>query len=370
MDRSKTPRLSEEEPKERDEEASQQVICKKCKKSMAESKLVTHLSRAKKCQDYYGGEFLSLKAEARRRSVERYTAKNKDKIREKQKVYGEENREEENKRKRKYREENKEKIRESNKIYYLDNRIGILERLREKAITLRENSTSKDRILRFRQEIIEGQNFTCLSCQRCLFKRSVRILTEKQEESLISKCGDSFYYSMVSPRRQVALEAIFCFDCAKKIAKKIVPKIHVSNGLELDPIPQVLKDLPELEQQLIAKVQVFMKLKKLPSSRMSANDGRVINVLMEDEDIEKTITSLPTPPDKAGIVPVKLKRKMSLKSAYAEAYVNPEQAVQSVLMLKELGNPHYIGISIDEDFLSKVEKEVRKHKLIYFHKMY
>ena len=102
-----------------------------------------------------------------------------------------------------------------------------------------------------------------------------------------------------------------------------------------------------------------MKLKKLPTSRMSANDGRIINVLMEDEDIEKTITSLPKPPDKAGIIPVKLKRKMSMKSAYAEAYVNPEKAVESVLALKELGNPHYSGVSVDEDFLSKVEQEVK-----------
>ena len=62
----------------------------------------------------------------------------------------------------------------------------------------------------------------------------------------------------------------------------------MSNGLALDPIPPELK-LTDLEQQLIAIVQIFMKIKKLPKHMMNAIFDTVINVPMELEDIEKTV---------------------------------------------------------------------------------
>ena len=373
---------------EEEEDPRQTVTCKHCSKSLMPDKLVAHIGRAKKCKEAYGDEFEVMKKASRAKSISKYNAANRDKIVAKQKAYNSANREKINanqetynainreqikskqrsyneghreqirKKQKSYDEDHKEEIKQKKKLHYFENRVAILDGLREKKLLLDKNSTPSDRILRFRQEIIEGQNFTCLSCHRSLFKRSVQILTPKQESTLISKCGEPFYQSMVYPRRANVPEAILCHDCLKKITKKVTPKIHISNGLYLDPIPQLLKELPELEQHLIAKVQIFMKLKKLPSSRMSANDGRIINVLMEDEDIEKTITSLPRPLDQSGIVPVRLKRKMSLKSAYAEAFINPEKALQALVTLKELENPHYSSIPIDEDFFNKTDEKV------------
>ena len=137
--------------------------------------------------------------------------------------------------------------------------------------------------------------------------------------------------------------------------KKEVPKIHVSNGLQLDDIPDSLK-LTELEQQLIAKDIVFMKIKKLPKSRMLCNLDRVINVPVQDEDIIKTVTSLPRPPDKAGIVGVRLKRKMDMKNAHIESFVRPHILFQALKTFKDLGNIHYKDIEIDFDFLEKQDE--------------
>ena len=78
-----------------------------------------------------------------------------------------------------------------------------------------------------------------------------------------------------------------------------------------DPIPPELK-LTDLEQQLIALVQIFMKIKKLPKHMMNAIFDTVINVPMELEDIERTVESLPRAVEDAEIVAVKLKRKMEL----------------------------------------------------------
>ena len=69
------------------------------------------------------------------------------------------------------------------------------------------------------------------------------------------------------------------------------------------------------------RLLAFMKIKKLPKHTMSAIVDTVINVPMELEDIEKTVTSLPRSPEDSELVVVKLKRKMSLKGAYAEAFI-------------------------------------------------
>ena len=56
-----------------------------------------------------------------------------------------------------------------------------------------------------------------------------------------------------------------CHNCHHLIHKGRVPCIHVSNGLALDEIPEEL-DLTNLEQQLIARNLIFLKVKKLPRS--------------------------------------------------------------------------------------------------------
>ena len=53
-----------------------------------------------------------------------------------------------------------------------------------------------------------------------------------------------------------------CHNCHNWIKKGKVPCIHVSNGLALDE--EI--DLTNLEQQLIARNLIFLKVKKLPRS--------------------------------------------------------------------------------------------------------
>ena len=85
-------------------------------------------------------------------------------------------------------------------------------------------------------------------------------------------------------------------------------------------------------------------------SQMNAVVDRCINVPLLDQDIENTVNILPRPPDKAGIVGVKLKRKMELKSVHMEAFVRPYKLIEALQKLKDLGNPHYQDIVIDPNF--------------------
>ena len=88
---------------------------------------------------------------------------------------------------------------------------------------------------------------------------------------------------------------------------------------------------------------------------MSAVKDRIINVPMTEDDISKTVTSLPRPLDAAGLLPVKLKRKMDMKSYHLEEYVKPSNCIEAVKKLKEIGNPFYQNIKVDDNFQQQIK---------------
>ena len=291
-------------------------ICKGCKQPF--EKLLKHLGPSKRCKAAYGkAEYDLLRSEGRKKAVQTYRANHKQELLLKHRDYNAANK--------------------------------VPEAMREERKAEKSEKTTFDRILSFRQDIIEGPNFVCRSCNRCLFKKSVKILSGQSEETLMNKCGNDLYLMIIAHKQQVVGRTIFCHSCYKSISEKKVPKLNVSNGLALDPIPPELK-LTDLEQQLIAIVQIFMKIKKLPKHMMNAIFDTVINVPMEIEDIEKTVSSLPRAVEEAEIVAVKLKRKMSLKSAYLESFISPEKVMAALRWLKK-NNPHYVNIMIERNVL-------------------
>ena len=59
--------------------------------------------------------------------------------------------------------------------------------------------------------------------------------------------------------------AIFCHNCHTTMKKmKKIPRMSISNGLELDDIPYELKIPTDIEQQLFATCLIFMKFINLP----------------------------------------------------------------------------------------------------------
>ena len=76
-------------------------------------------------------------------------------------------------------------------------------------------------------------------------------------------------------------DLIICHTCLKSIKKKKFPSMNEFNGLQLEDVPEELK-LEDLEQQLIAKTLLFIKVKKLPgSSRMKAGTAQklILNMI-------------------------------------------------------------------------------------------
>ena len=152
-------------------------------------------------------------------------------------------------------------------------------------------------------------------------------------------------------------EIYLCHTCHRRLCKTQCPARSIKNGLSIDEIPTALT-LSELESVLIAKNILFLKLFKLPKTRWAGIRDKLVNVPINDNDLLKTLsnlTKLPRGPDDAGLLPVKLKRKVDYKNFVFEAYIDPTKLVKAVKMLKELGHPGYADVTINKSFAGQVK---------------
>lgn len=124
-----------------------------------------------------------------------------------------------------------------------------------------------------------------------------------------------------------------------------MPSICAKNSLEYTPIPTCLK-IPNLERQLICRDLTFIKVRQLRYG-MSANYDRVINVPIDDDDIIKTVSSLPRTEKNHGMVTVGLKRDMSLKNFHKKEMVSPERVYNALIYLKA-NHPQYKDMNLIE----------------------
>ena len=86
------------------------------------------------------------------------------------------------------------------------------------------------------------------------------------------------------------------------------------NGLELVDVTEPNLKLSELESNLIAKRILFQKIYQLPRSRMAGCKDKLVNIPINDTDVINTVENLPRTPNEAGILEIKLKRKMSFNN--------------------------------------------------------
>ena len=131
--------------------------------------------------------------------------------------------------------------------------------------------------------------------------------------------------------------------------------------MKLDPVPEEL-NVTDLEQQLFAPNLIFMKIKRMPTSRMKCIVDKIVNVPLHSEDIEKSLNKisksvLPRPLNEAGIVEIKLKRKLEMKNSYSNKYIRANVPRNAVLKLKELNNPHFAHVTVREESEMEVDSE-------------
>ena len=111
----------------------------------------------------------------------------------------------------------------------------------------------------------------------------------------------------------------------------------------VDEIPVELAVLDKLEQILIAQRIVFEKIIAMPKGQQKKVLGAICNVPV---NCDQTCKVLPRPPERSGIIMLKLKQKLQFRSHVYFQAVRPELIVNTLNWLKQ-NNPLYCDVTTD-----------------------
>ena len=221
------------------------------------------------------------------------------------------------------------------------------------------NETEKDRFIHFKKDLKDCWSVGCLCCHRKMSTTSGRYYDgdidklkadlENKERGLFDKC----ILTPIPRELYIDQKLFLCTTCDRYLRqKKEMPPLCYFNGLEVDKIPKEL-ELNDLEATLVSKRILFLKIYHLPKSRWNAVKDQTVNVPICDNTLLKTLNKLaplPRQPGDAGLICVKLKRKMEYKNTHIKAYIQGEKLVEAVIKLKELGHPGYYNIPVNNRF--------------------
>ena len=74
---------------------------------------------------------------------------------------------------------------------------------------------------------------------------------------------------------------------------------------------------------------------------MSAVKDRLVNVPVGAADVLNTMKSIPRTPREAGLIQVKLKRKLKYKNYHKHEYIDPNKIFKTLEHLRKSGHPYY-----------------------------
>ena len=129
--------------------------------------------------------------------------------------------------------------------------------------------------------------------------------------------------------------------------------MSVANKMLLQPIPECLHDLTELEERLVAQRIPFMKIMNLPKGKQKAIIGQVVNVPV---DTAETVAALPRTANSSGFIPLKLKRKKSYTGHVLYQMIRPH-VVEAALRYLVDHNKHYQNILLNEEWQKDFQNE-------------
>ena len=372
-------------------ESEPEIVCEGCKTTLPESKFYKHVPQKQQCKDTYGKrwkEILKNRAkETKRKRNREYYQKNQEKKKlsssqrnidknekiraqkrqthrnnresnlEYKKEYYKKNRKKILEQRASYFEENQDEIRTKQAIYDEEHRSEInAKNLKRYHNMVAKNKKFEKRFESFKLETKDGPNFICLCCDRGLLRSQVRFLKKNGLAKLIDKVGVEIVTRATINKIHDQTEfAILCHSCHQNISSKKIPKISVYNGLPLDPIPEELDKVHDVEQQLFARSLLFMKVIKLPKTGMRGIKNKLINVPLQEVDISNTVQSLPRTLEDSAQISFQLKRKLEYANSEVKAFIRPNIPIKAVEKLIQLGNPHYVGIKINHEFAKSLE---------------
>jgi hypothetical protein len=318
---------------------SQSVVCKGCLKQFKRLHVHLRSKNGSKCKSLYNENDINPEKANRSNT---YYQKNKEKIllkrkfhydkeriSDKNKGYYDQNKQNISKRRKCHYEKNKDTIRVVRKEHYDANRKIKLQKIQEK----KKNMSLDDCLHVFRREIVWGSIYPCISCHRACFRNGVNIFKISEVEN-IEKFDEFVDMKFVHINSIFFVKGSFwiCHTCKLYIRRNKMPKISKMNALHIYDRPSFL-NLTEVENVMIAPRINFIKMIKLPVSRMKGIKDKIINVPIPLETVKKTIHSLPRNLDEASVIPIMVKRKREYLSNVFHQYIRPEIIKKAVTYL-------------------------------------
>ena len=226
-----------------------------------------------------------------------------------------------------------------------------------------KNKTPEGRIKLFKESVMYGAIFACVCCQRLMFKQSVidyNAVKDKIEkhEGLFEKAIQNMDLVPVTFGKHY-----LCLTCRKYLVKGSMPPMSHCNNLGFKYVGKKLDledddgnkigeysltqedidntNLTDLEQSLIARSLIFMKIHKLPKSGMGCVKDKLVYVPINESDNLNTLKTIIRTPSEAGILPVRVKRKQEFKHSYQEEYISIHKIIESLKLLVKIRHPGY-----------------------------
>ena len=176
----------------------------------------------------------------------------------------------------------------------------LLEKSKQEYTSRTSKKTVDSCVEQFKKKIMEGPYYICRVCNRTLYKKSVlKLKTSSYPSQDILKIQSSYDG-----------KEYICKTChSKAIQGKLLCQAIVNN-LNVDDVPTELGNLKKLEQILIAWRIVFKKVIVMLKGQQRKIKGAICNVPVNSD---QTCKILPRPPERSGIILLKLKRKLQFR---------------------------------------------------------
>ena len=163
--------------------------------------------------------------------------------------------------------------------------------------------TIDDAMNNVKSEVKKQPVYICTSCHRLLWRKGVQKFSidkynKVRPEIIQLVLDDKYRLSSIDGSTYIC----HCYHRTLKLGR--IPAQSKANRMELEEIPDQLRDLNNLELHIICKRILFMKLVKLPRGKQKGIRGAAVNV---PADLGPACTLLPRLPADAHIVSLKLK---------------------------------------------------------------
>ena len=200
----------------------------------------------------------------------------------------------------------------------------------------------------FNQRQETGRNYVCVCCCTIRFRKSVQELTK--ELILDFKDPKLNVYQHLSLYEKYKFDGKFWIhhNCLIVLKKGKMPQICAKNGLDHCKIPQVFKDATPMEILAIKKTIPFTFIRQLPRSRMPyMKKSRIINVPISDNDVLKTVLSLPRVNDQLATVNLAFKARQRDTNYYKPPEIVRPKVINEMLKILQKNHKSYKNFPIE-----------------------